>query len=90
MEKHVHRPTFNAAKREFDQDFQKVKEKTCEACGAISETAQHASNNAREVLRSSISDLQNSQENIVQYIQAHPVKSVSWAFLAGLIGAKLL
>jgi hypothetical protein len=90
MDKHAHRPTFNAAKREFDQDFQKVKDKTCETCGAISDTAEHVRNNAQDVLRSSLSNIQDSQENVVKYIKSNPVKAVSWAFLAGIISAKLL
>jgi ElaB/YqjD/DUF883 family membrane-anchored ribosome-binding protein len=90
MHTNKHHPTFKSAKNQFSQDFRNAKEKTCEACGAISDTAQHARANAHDVVRASIDDIRNSQESLVKYVKQNPVKSVGLALLAGLIAAKLL
>jgi ElaB/YqjD/DUF883 family membrane-anchored ribosome-binding protein len=87
---HTNKPSFKSAKNQFSRDFQNVKEKACEACGAISDTAQHARANAKGVVRSSINDLKDTQENAIKYIQENPMKALGFALLAGLIAAKIL
>lgn len=81
-------------KDDFISDFQKVKDKACETCGAISDTANHAKSRTDKMIRNTLGDLQEStedmQENVVQYVKSNPVKTVIYALLAGFVVSHLL
>jgi ElaB/YqjD/DUF883 family membrane-anchored ribosome-binding protein len=84
----------NYLKDELREDLKRVKETACEACGAIYDTANHAKDTARKVVRNSLDDLQQHsteiQENVVKYVKENPAKSVCYAILAGLFASHIL
>jgi ElaB/YqjD/DUF883 family membrane-anchored ribosome-binding protein len=78
------------AKNQFNKDFENIKDKACDACGAIVDTAKHARNNAKNLIQPSIDDLKEKQENLANYVKENPIKAVGLAMLAGLIISKIL
>jgi gas vesicle protein len=60
---------------DFVNDFQKVKDKACDACGALYDTANHAKDKAGKIIKNSLDNLQQQtdeiQENVVTYTTRH-------------------
>lgn len=79
---------------DLNDDIRKVKEKVFETRDALSQTAHDARDRAGEFLNTSLHDMKHKseeiQENVITYVKAHPVKSVGFAVLTGLIAAILL
>jgi ElaB/YqjD/DUF883 family membrane-anchored ribosome-binding protein len=84
----------NYLKDELRDDFKRVKDTACDACGAIYDTASHAKEKARKAVKNSLDGLQQQsteiQENVVKYVKENPVKSVCYAILAGLLTSHIL
>jgi uncharacterized protein YjbJ (UPF0337 family) len=81
------------AKDELRNDFQRAKEKICDACGTAFDNMSYAKHQATHMLKNSLGDLQdkaeNVQENVTDYVKKNPVKSLVYALLAGAIASHL-
>ncbi|MDR3477936.1 MAG: hypothetical protein P4M14_07885 [Gammaproteobacteria bacterium] len=80
--------------KELHDDFESIKQKMRETREALSQTAYDVSGKAEELLIQSLKGAKEKssdiQDNVVTYVKANPVKSIGYAFLCGVIAAKLL
>lgn len=79
---------------ELMDDIDLVKRKMRETRDALSKTAHDMGGRAEELFMQSLRDAKNKthdiQENVVSYVKEHPVKSVGFAVLAGIVLSILL
>lgn len=78
----------------LQSDFQRVKDRARETREAISQTAYDVKDKAHDLWVQSLKDAKEKtgdmQENVVTYMKEHPVKSVGFALIAGIVLSKLL
>lgn len=78
----------------IQSDLQRVKDKARETRDALSQTATDVKSKATEALSQSIQEARDKtevlQEDVIEYVQANPLKAVGISLLAGAVIALLL
>jgi ElaB/YqjD/DUF883 family membrane-anchored ribosome-binding protein len=79
---------------DLQEDFEKVKEKLRETRNVLSETAQHVKGRTEDFIGQSFQDMKDRsvdiQGDVVSYAKEHPVRTIGFAVLAGLLLSQLL
>ena len=83
----------NGKAHDLYHDFKEIKSKASETKDAILKTAHHAKDNAGGLLQDSFESIKdksaNLQGDVEKYVKTHPIRSVGFAVLAGLILSQL-